>query len=177
VEQNMSGREREIAIRQASIDDVPGILRIYNEVVANSTAIYIDDPVTSENRQAWLLEQQKHSYPVLVADEGNGDIVGFCSFGDWRGAWPGYRFTVEHSVHVRSERRGAGIGRKLVEAIFRYALALNKHVMIGAIDASNDASLKFHARLGFREVGHFREVGFKFGRRLDLVFVQRILDT
>src|SRR5258708_38109248 len=84
----MSGREEEIAIRQACIDDVPGILRIYNEVIASSTAIYIDNPVTLDNREAWLREQQKRGYPVLVADQGSGDIAGFCSFGDWRGAWP-----------------------------------------------------------------------------------------
>jgi L-amino acid N-acyltransferase YncA len=173
----MPVQERELAIRQAGIDDVDGILRIHNEVVAASTAIYLDDPITPENRQAWLLEQQKRGYPVLIAVEGDGDVAGFCSFGDWCGAWPGYRFTVEHSVHVRSDCRGAGIGRKLVEAIVPHARALNKHVMIGAIDASNDASLKFHARLGFREVGHFREVGFKFGRWLHLVFVQRVLDA
>jgi phosphinothricin acetyltransferase len=173
----MSAQAGEITIRQACIDDVPGILRIYNEVIASSTAIYIDNPVTLDNREAWLREQMKRGYPVLVADQGSGDIAGFCSFGDWRGAWPGYRFTVEHSVHVRSDRRGAGIGRKLVEAIFPYALALDKHVMIGAIDASNDASIKFHSRLGFREVAHFREVGFKFGRWLDLVFMQRVLDV
>jgi L-amino acid N-acyltransferase YncA len=173
----MSGREQEVTIREACIEDVPGILRIYNEVVASSTAIYIDDPVTLENREAWLREQQKRGYPVLVADQGSGEIAGFCSLSDWRGAWPGYRFTVEHSVHVGADCRGMGIGRRLVEAIFAYALALGKHVMIGAIDASNDASLKFHGRLGFREVAHFREVGFKFGRWLDLVFMQRILDA
>jgi phosphinothricin acetyltransferase len=173
----MSSRDTQIAIREARLDDVPGILQIYNQVVVSSTAIYIDNPVTLENREAWLLDQQIRGYPALIADEGNGDIVGFCSFGDWRGAWPGYRFTVEHSVHVRSDRRGTGIGRKLVEAILPYALALDKHVMIGAIDASNDTSIKFHARLGFREVAHFREVGFKFGRWLDLVFMQRILDA
>jgi L-amino acid N-acyltransferase len=173
----MSDRAQEMTIRQASIDDVPGILGIYNEVVATSTAIYIDDPVTLENRQAWLREQQKRGYPVLVADQGGGEIADFCSFGDWRSAWPGYRFTIEHSVHVRSDRRGSCIGRRLVEALFPYAIALDKHVMIGAIDASNDASLKFHGRLGFCEVAHFREVGFKFGRWLDLVFMQRILDA
>jgi L-amino acid N-acyltransferase YncA len=78
----MSDRQRKTTIRQAGIDDVPGILQIYNEVVASSTAIYIDHPVPLENRQAWLREQQKRSYPVLVADEGDGDVVGFCSFGD-----------------------------------------------------------------------------------------------
>jgi L-amino acid N-acyltransferase YncA len=173
----MSDWEQEIAIRQATMDDVPGILQIYNEVIASSTAIYIDDPVTLENRETWLREQHRRGYPVLVADQGGGDIAGFCSLSDWRGAWPGYRFTVEHSVHVRSDRRGAGIGRKLVEAIFPYARGLNKHIVIGAIDASNDVSIKFHGRLGFREVAHFREVGFKFGRWLDLVFMQRVLDA
>ena len=173
----MSVAEGEIAIRQARIGDVPGILSIYNEVIASSTAIYIDEQVTLENREAWLREQHKRGYPVLIATHGDGAILGFCSFGDWRGAWPGYRFTVEHSVHVRSDRRGAGIGRKLVQAVFPYARALDKHVMIGAIDASNDASIKFHGRLGFRQVAHFREVGFKFGRWLDLVFMQRVLDT
>ncbi len=173
----MPSRNTEIEIREARIDDVPGIQRIYNEVVASSTAIYIDDPVSLENRETWLLEQQRRGYPALIADAGNGDIVGFCSFGDWRGAWPGYRFTVEHSVHIRSDSRGGGIGRKLVEAIFPYALALDKHVMIGAIDASNEASIKFHERLGFSKVAHFREVGFKFGRWLDLVFMQRVLDA
>src|SRR5258708_21794691 len=125
LEQNMSGREEEMAIRQACIDDIPGVLRIYNEVIASSTAIYIDNPVTLDNREAWLREQMKRGYPVLVADQGSGDIAGFCSFGDWRGAWPGYRFTVAHSVHVRSDRRGGGIGLKLVAAIFPYAVALD----------------------------------------------------
>jgi L-amino acid N-acyltransferase len=71
------------------------------------------------------------------------------------GAWPGYRFTVEHPVHVRSDRRGTGMGRKLIEEVFPYALALDRHVMIGAIDASNAASIKFHERLDFREVAIF----------------------
>src|ERR1700682_2612354 len=95
----MSGREQEITIREACIEDVPGILRIYNEVVASSTAIYIDDPVTLENREAWLREQQKRGYPVLVADQGSGEIAGFCSLSDWRREWCGYRLTFEPLGH------------------------------------------------------------------------------
>jgi L-amino acid N-acyltransferase len=98
------------------------------------------------------------------------------SFGEWRGAWPGNRYTVERSVHVRRDMRGHGIGRALVEALFPRALAMGKQVMIGGIDAANDPSIRFHERLGFQPVAHFQEVGHKFGRWLDLVFVQRFLD-
>ena len=111
----------------------------------------------------------------MVATDSGGDVLGF-AFGDWRGAWPGYRYAVEHSVHVRNDVRERGIGRALVESLFPLALGLAKHVMIGGIDAANDASIRFHERLGFERVAHFREVGHKFGRWLDLVFMQRFLD-
>jgi len=78
---------------------------------------------------------------------------------------------------VRDDVRGQGVGRALVEALFPRALALGKHAMIGGIDAANDASIRFHERLGFERVAHFREVGHKFGRWLDLVFMQRFMDA
>ena len=103
-------------------------------------------------------------------------ILGFASFGDFR-AWPGYRFTVEHSVHVRSDCRGRGVGHTLMTALLlTRGRALGKHVMMAGVDADNAGSIRFHERLGFERVGHLREVGFKFGRRLDLVFLQRMLD-
>jgi|tagenome__1003787_1003787.scaffolds.fasta_scaffold20670086_2 hypothetical protein len=108
---------------------------------------------------AWFAAQEERGYPVLVAAAPEGDVVGYSAFADWRGAWPGYRHTLEHSVHVRADRRGAGVGGRLVEALFPYAQALGKHVMIGAIDAANAASMRLHERLGFVEVAHFREVG------------------
>src|SRR5271166_3736711 len=83
----------------------------------------------------------RDGFSVLVAVGPDGDVLGFASFGEWRGAWPGYCFTVEHSVHVRYDVRGRGVGRALVEALFPLALALGKHVMIGGIDAENDASI------------------------------------
>jgi L-amino acid N-acyltransferase len=98
--------------------------------------------------------------------------VGFSTFGDFR-AWPGYRFTVEHSVHVRADCRGQGVGKELVKALFPRATALDKHVMIAGVDAANHASIRFHERLGFSRVGQLREVGYKFNRWLDLVFLQR----
>src|SRR5687768_538648 len=160
-------------IRDASVDDLPGLLAIYNEVIATSTAIYTEQPSTLDERVAWWNARVAQRYPVLVATDSTG-VVGFASFGDFR-AWPGYRFTVEHSVHVRGDRRGTGIGSRLMQPLFGRASALGKHVMIAGVDASNAASLRFHERLGFERVAHFREVGFKFGRWLDLVFLQRRL--
>jgi L-amino acid N-acyltransferase YncA len=163
-------------IRDASAEDLPGILAIYNDIIATSTAVYALRPTTLEERRGWLEARSASGYPVLVAVRG-GRVIGFSSFGDWRGTWPGYRFTIEHTVHVDTAARGAGVGRGLLEALFPRALALDKHVMVGAIDADNQASIRFHERLGFVSVAHFREVGHKFGRWLDLVFVQKLLDA
>lgn len=160
-------------IRDATEADLPGILAIFNEVIAHSTAVYADDPVPLEDRLAWFKARQGQGYPVLVAVDEDG-IAGFSSFGDFR-AWPGYRFTVEHSVHVRADKRGRGVGRALVEPLFARATALGKHIMIAGVDAENNVSLRLHRALGFDQVAHFREVGFKFGRFLDLVFLQRVL--
>jgi L-amino acid N-acyltransferase len=164
--------------RAATESDLPGILAIHNEVIATSTAVYALESATLDERQAWFTSRSSKGFPVVVAAAPGGDVVlGFASFGDWRGAWPGYRYTVEHSVHVRADVRGRGIGRALVESLFPLALGQGKHVMIGGIDAANDASIRFHERLGFERVAHFREVGHKFGRWLDLVFMQRFLDA
>ncbi len=142
-------------------------------MITSSTAIYADDPVSLHNRTVWFAQQTERGFPVLVATGSDGDVIGYSAFGEWRGAWPGYRHTVEHSVHVRADRRGAGVGRTLVEALFPHAAAMGKHVMIGGIDAANSASIHLHEKLGFQKVAHFREVGRKFDRWLDLIFVQR----
>ena len=158
-------------IRDAGEPDLPGLLAIYNEVVATSTAIYSYVPTTLEERTAWWRARVGTGYPVLVAVDDSG-VLGFSTFGDFR-TWPGYRFTVEHSVHVRADTRGRGVGKELVKALFPRAAALNKHVMIAGVDAANEASIRFHERLGFEKAGHLREVGHKFDRWLDLVFLQR----
>lgn len=154
--------------------DLPAILAIHNDVVATSTAIYSDRPSTLEERAAWRAARQAAGYPVLVARSGGGEVLGFASFGDFR-AGPGYAATVEHSIHVRADVRRRGVGRALLSALPERARACGKHVLIGGIDADNAASLSLHAALGFERVAHFREVGRKFGRWLDLVFVQKIL--
>lgn len=158
-------------IRDADESDLPGLLAIYNDVIATSTAIYSYEPVSLEDRTQWWRARVGQGYPVLVAVDGSG-VLGFSTFGDFR-SWPGYRFTIEHSVHVRADRRGHGVGRELVKALFPRAEALGKHVMIAGVDAANEASIRFHERLGFERAAHLREVGHKFNRWLDLVFLQR----
>jgi len=162
-------------IRSAELGDLPGILAIYNDVIATSTAVYTDTPVVLENRRDWMEGRQRQGFPVLVGVDASG-VAGFSSFGEFRGAFNGYRHTVEHSVHIRSDLRGQGLGRKLVEALFPLARMRKVHVMIGAIDAANAGSIRFHEKLGFTQAGLFREVGRKFDRWLDLVFMQRFME-
>ncbi|MGF6156789.1 L-amino acid N-acyltransferase YncA [Ensifer sp. KUDG1] len=163
-------------IRAAIQDDLPIICDIYNDAVANTTAIWNDTLVDVANRTAWLKARTDAGYPVLVAVSDEGDVIGYASFGDWR-AFDGYRHTVEHSVYVHKDRRGGGIGRKLMEALIAEAERLGKHVMIAGIESENAASIRLHAQLGFEDTGRLREVGTKFGRWLDLTFMQLVLQA
>ncbi|OCP19020.1 MULTISPECIES: GNAT family N-acetyltransferase [unclassified Ensifer] len=163
-------------IRQAREDDLPVICDIYNDAVANTTAIWNDTTVDVANRSAWLKARSDAGYPVLVAISDGGDITGYASFGDWR-AFDGYRHTVEHSVYVHRNCRGGGIGRKLMVALIAEAERLDKHVMVAGIESENAASIRLHQHLGFIETGRMREVGTKFGRWLDLTFMQLVLST
>jgi phosphinothricin acetyltransferase len=160
-------------LRDATVADLPGILAIYNEVIANTTAVHVFDPVDLADREAWFASRRAAGFPVVVMVEA-GEVLGFASFGDWR-ARPGYVTTVEHSVHVRADRRGQGIGRALVVELVERARALGKHVMIGGIDADNAPSLALHEALGFERAARHPQVARKFDRWLDLVFVQRLL--
>lgn len=159
-------------IDDAVDDDLPGVLAIYNDVIRTSTAIYRDAPATLDERRAWNETRTTNGYPLLIARDGDGGVAGFATFGDFR-PWPGYRYTVEHSVHVRDGWRGRGIGTALVRELIARGTALGKHVMIAGIDADNQGSIRMHERLGFRQSGRLHEVGWKFDRWLDLVFLQR----
>lgn len=160
-------------IRDADEVDLAAILAIYNDAVLTTTAIWNEAVVDLANRRAWLHERRQQGYPVLVAAD-ETRVLGYASFADFR-AWQGYRYTVEHSVYVSRDDRRSGVGAALLASLIERARALGKHVMIGGIEAGNEASLKLHARQGFRVVGRLEQVGTKFGRWLDLVFVQRTL--
>jgi phosphinothricin acetyltransferase len=160
-----------LAVQDADEADLEGLLAIYNEVIASSTAVFTATPVTLDERRRWWQTRTAQGYPVLIARDAHG-VVAFGTFGDFR-AWPGYRFTVEHTLHVRADARGRGIGTQLLRVLIERAQSLGKHVMIAGVDADNAASIRFHERLGFTQAGRLREVGYKFDRWLDLVFLQR----
>ena len=163
-------------IRDAHAGDIEAILAIYNDAVSNTLAIWNERTVDAANRAAWLADRQRAGYPVLVAIDAQGTVAGYASFGDWR-PFEGFRHTVEHSVYVRADRRGAGVGKALMVELIARARGLRKHVMVAGIEAGNAGSIALHKQLGFEEVGLMRQVGTKFGAWLDLAFLQLQLDT
>ncbi|MGE6743360.1 N-acetyltransferase family protein [Allorhizobium pseudoryzae] len=159
-----------LIIRDAAPSDLPAILDIYNDAVANTTAIWNETLVDLDNRKAWHQARLERGFPVLVA-EVEGRIAGYASYGDWR-AFEGFRHTVEHSVYIEKDHRGGGIGKALMQALVERARKGGIHVMVGCIESGNTGSIRLHQSLGFREVGRFSEVGIKFGRWLDLTCME-----
>ena len=157
-------------VRDASEEDLPGILEIYNDAVLTTTAIWNSTPVDLEDRRAWLRQRRADGWPVLVAVE-RDQVLAYATFGPFR-PHEGYRHTAENSVYVHRDAQGRGIGRTIMLPLIERARQTGKHALIGAIEAENAASLRLHSGLGFTEAGRLREVGTKFGRWLDLVTMQ-----
>ena len=162
-----------IQLREATERDIPVILKIVNQAILHSTAIYDYEPRSIETQQLWFEKKQAEKMPVIVA-EYEDQTIGFGSYGIFR-PWAAYRFSVEHSIYVSESFRGQGVGGKLLEALINLARQQGFHTMIAGIDAENTHSIAFHEKYGFEEAGRFKEVGFKFNRWLDLVFMQLFL--
>ncbi|TWF54750.1 GNAT family N-acetyltransferase [Neorhizobium alkalisoli] len=160
----------ETLIRDATEADLSVVMDIYNDAVANTTAIWNEVLVDLDNRKDWFAARKGRGFPVLVATV-DGVVVGYASYGDWR-AFDGYRHTVEHSVYIHRDCRGGGIGKLLMQALIGKAAENGVHVMIAAIESENAASIALHEKLGFRIAGKFCEVGTKFGRWLDLTCME-----
>jgi len=152
------------------------ILSIFNDAILNSTALYDYKSRTAESMKGWFEAKQKGNFPVIGVVNENRELLGFGSYGTFR-AWPAYKYSVEHSIYVERRFRGQGIGKLLLAEIIKSAQSQNYHVLIGGIDSQNAASIRLHQRFGFQRVGTIRQVGFKFGRWLDLDFYQLILET
>ena len=164
-------------VRDATDADLPVMRDLYNALIRTTTVAWSETEQTLDERRAWFGRQRERGHPVLVA-EVDGEVMGFTAYGDFRGAgkWPGYRCTVEHTIHVDERSWRAGIGRALLEALIERARGAGMHVMVAAIDGDNVESIRFHERLGFSTVAVMPEVGRKFDRWLDLVLMQRVLD-
>ncbi|MGE4319078.1 MAG: N-acetyltransferase family protein [Deferribacterales bacterium] len=157
-------------IREAELKDIPAILEIFNDAVLNTTAIYAYKPATLEDRTAWFEKKREDGFPVLVFDV-DGTVAGFAAYGTFR-AFPAYKYTVEHSVYVYKDFRGRGIASQLVKRLIEIADGQGLATMVAGIDADNEASILLHKKLGFKDCGTVKKAGFKFGRWLDLTFMQ-----
>lgn len=162
-----------IDIRDADTNDLEPIRDIYNEVLDSSTAIFSDVARTREEQASWFAERRSRGWPVIVGCSG-GVVIGYATYGTFR-SWPGYRHTVENTIHLAPLARGRGVGAVLLNALVERARTQRLHAMIAGIDGDNVASMRLHEKLGFTKVGHLRQVGRKFERWLDLVFYERVL--
>lgn len=161
-------------IRDARTQDAAVIAEIHNELLDTTTFTWTERHQSVDERAEVMSARGARGFPTLVA-EADGRVLGYATYADFRDSikWPGYRFTVEHTVQVGSSAWRRGVGRALMHALLARAKAADVHVMIGGIDASNVRSIDFHASLGFREVARMPETGWKHGHYCDLVLMQR----
>ena len=164
-------------IRPATEADLPAIVDLYNALIPTTTIAWTEQLDTLDARTEWFAVRQERDDAVYVADDG-GDVLGFVSYGPFRDErrWEGYRFTVEHTIHVAERAWGRGIGRSLVGAEVEHARRHGKHVIVAGIDADSVHSVRFHESCGFVEVARMPQLGWKHERWLDLVLLQRVLD-
>ena len=164
----------ETHIRLATVADLDAVREIYNYYVERSTCTYMIERETAAQRLAWF---QAHgpAHPVTVA-ESDGEVVGWASLSSWSSRC-GYSRTAEASVYVRHDHHRRGVGRALLLDLIDRAKALGHHVIIGGASADQTASLELQYALGFERVAYFKETGYKFGKWLDVVYTQLILDN
>lgn len=163
-----------IRIRRAVFGDAAAIARVYNHYVRTSAATFDTEDKTAEDRASWI-EGRSAEHPVLVAEQ-DGEVIAWGALSPW-GERPAYRHSVEISTYVDAEATRQGVGPALGHALIDEARRIGHHAVLGRIVADNEPSLKMSERLGFSEVGRLREVGYKFGRWLDLVVCELILDA
>jgi phosphinothricin acetyltransferase len=161
-------------IRPATESDLIAINDIYNHYVLHSTCTYQEEPEPLDARRLWFA-QHGGQHPVIVAQAG-GQVVGWGSLSPYH-ARCAYRHTVENSLYVHHQHLRRGIGSLLLQELILRARALGCRAIIAAIDAGQTASVALHAKFRFDKVGHFKQVGFKFGRWLDVIYMELILDT
>jgi L-amino acid N-acyltransferase len=163
-----------LTLRLAAPGDLDAINAIYNHYVLVSTCTYQTEPETAADRRAWFDAHDPARHPVTVAEEEDGRIAGWGSLSSHKSRC-GYRHSVESSVYVHHERHRRGVGSALLADLLARAIALGHHTVVAGIDTEQEPSLRLHERFGFEQVAHFRQVGRKFGRWLDVIYMQRML--
>jgi len=162
-----------VIIRDLVEDDIPALTAIYNDLIATTDVIWLEEPVTEADRLAWLRALRTED-AALAAEGHDGTLLGYAAIFEFR-AKAGYWPTVELTIMLGTEHRGAGVGQALMDELIRRAASAGRRVMVAGIDGGNAGSIRFHQRNGFQQVAAMPGVGSKHGRRLDLVLMQREL--
>ncbi|KAH8552574.1 putative phosphinothricin acetyltransferase protein [Umbelopsis sp. PMI_123] len=173
-------------IRDATEDDLPTIVEIYNEQIMNSSSLFMYSPVDLQNRLEWFMTTKSKGFPVLVAvkkgsnqddqedQTSKEEVAAYCSLGTFRDK-PAYNASAEVSLYVHINHRRQGLGKILMNKIIEKADEINIHAIIASITVENSVSLNLYSNLGFRHIGTFKDTGYKFGRWLDVAFYELIL--
>ena len=161
------------SLRPATLDDLATINAIYNHYVLTSTATYQTAPETEEARQAWFRDRDPIRHPVMIVELESRPVAwgSLSSFGKREA----FARTVENSIYIHPDFQRRGLGSLLLQNQIQQATAAGHHAIVAAISGDQPGSLALHAVHGFTETGRLREVGWKFGQWLDLVYLQRIL--
>jgi L-amino acid N-acyltransferase len=167
-------QDKAAAIRPTTESDLVAINDIYNHYVLHSTCTYQEEPEPLDGRRRWF-SHHGDKHPMLVAEAG-GQVVGWGSLSAYH-ARSAYRRTVENSVYVHHQHHQRGIGSLLLHELIARARSLGHHAIIAGIDADQTASVALHAKSHFEKIGHFKQVGFKFGRWLDVSYMELVLDA
>ena len=162
-------------IRPASLADLPALTEIYNYYVQNSDATFDIEPFMPEQRCGWFRDHSdSHRYRTLVAEQNGGKILGYAASGRFRSK-EGYQTTVEVTVYCSPGATGKGIGAALYRELFRVLAGEDVHRAVAGIAQPNPASNALHERFGFTRVGTFTQVGRKFGRYIDVLWMEKVM--
>jgi L-amino acid N-acyltransferase len=165
-----------LAVRRATREDVPAILEIYNDAVLYTTASAEHEPRSLDSRYEWYDEHVREGFPIFVAANDLGAAVGWSALSRHKERY-GYRFTVENSIYVHPQWRGQGVGKLLMPPLIEAARAMGMHTILAGVSGDNEVSLRLHEQFGFVRVAQFREVVYKFGQWLDVIYLQQFLDS
>ncbi len=163
-----------LSIRDALIEDLPGITAIYNEAILETVATFDTEPKTSDEQKEWFAQHGEKN-PIIVAED-SGVVVGWAALSKWSDRCA-YSDAAEISVYVKTEHQGKGIGRELMKAILERGQKARLHTVLARIAEGNEVSVRLHKEMGFQDIGIMKEVGKKFGRLLDVYLMQKIYDS
>jgi len=170
----MRGMKVSCSVRPAAEPDLAAINDIYNHYVLQSSCTYQEEPEPIESRRDWF-KAHGEKHPVIVA-ESDGQVVGWGSLSVYHKR-AAYRHTVENSIYIHHQHRRKGIGSTLLNELIVRGRRIGHRAIIAVIDAEQTGSVALHERFHFEKVGHFKQVGFKFDRWLDVVYMELILET